>query len=77
MLRQERPRLVSSGGIMIRAILPPSIGPPLLSVFDAGLVADAGGEKRASRSCCQGEQERSCDPLGGIEEREGFIRPKF
>jgi hypothetical protein len=38
---------------------------PLLSMFDAGLVADAGGEKRASRSGCQDEQERSCDPLSG------------
>jgi hypothetical protein len=49
------------------AFLPPllSIRPPLLSVFDAGLVADAGGEKRASRSGCQDEQERSCDPLRG------------
>ena len=40
-----------------------SIRPPLLSVFDAGLVADAGGEKRATRRCYQGEQERPCDSL--------------
>jgi hypothetical protein len=36
-----------------------SIRATLLSVFDAGLVADAGGEKRASSSGCQDEQERS------------------
>ena len=41
----------------------------LLSIFDARLVADAGGEKRASRSGCQDEQERSCDSLR--EKRRG------
>jgi hypothetical protein len=30
-----------------------SIRPTFLAVFDAGLMADAGGEKRASRSGCQ------------------------
>jgi hypothetical protein len=57
-----------------RAVLPPllSILPPLLSIlpsilstFDAPLVAGAGEEKRASRSGCQDEQERSCDRLSG------------
>lgn len=61
-------------GSLVRAVLPLllavrppilSIRPPILSVFDAGLVADAGGEKRAGRSGCQDEQERSCDPLSG------------
>jgi hypothetical protein len=43
----------------LRLSLPPllSIRPTFLSVFDAGLVTDAGGEKRASRSGCQDEQE--------------------
>jgi hypothetical protein len=52
---------------LLLAVLPPilSICPPILSVFDAGLVANAGGEKRAGRSGCQDEQERSCDPLSG------------
>ena len=52
---------------LLLAVRPPilSIRPPILSVFDAGLVADAGGEKRAGRSGCQDEQERSCDPLSG------------
>ena len=47
--------------------LPPllSIRPSVLPVFDAGLVAYAGGEKRASRRGYQSEQERSCDPLSG------------
>ena len=57
-----------------RAFLPLllSIRPPILSIlasilstFDAGLVAGAGGEKRAGRSGCQDEQERSGDPLSG------------
>jgi hypothetical protein len=50
----------------VRFFLPPllSIRPPLLSIFDAGLVADAGGEKRASRSGCQGEQERFARSAG-------------
>ena len=47
----------------------------LLSIFDVCLVADAGGEKRASRSGCQDEQERSCDSLREREEREFFIHP--
>ena len=49
------------------SIRPPllSILPSILSTFDAPLVAGAGGEKRASRSGCQDEQERSCDPLSG------------
>ena len=51
-----------------------SICPPVLSIFDARLVADAGGEKRASRSGCQGEQERSCDPLSGDRGEEVFIQ---
>ena len=48
-------------------IRPPllSIRPPVLPVFDAGLVADAGGEKGASRRGYQSEQERACDPLSG------------
>ena len=56
------------------SIRPPllSICPPVLSIFDARLVADAGGEKRASRSGCQGEQERSCDPLSGNRGEGGF-----
>ena len=49
-----------------------SICPPVLSIFDARLVADAGGEKRASRSGCQGEQERSCNPLSGDRGEGGF-----
>ena len=52
---------------LLLAVRPPilSIRPPILSVFDAGLVADAGGEKRATRRCYQGEQECSSDPLSG------------
>ena len=52
---------------ILPSILPPllSILPSILSTFDAPLVAGAGGEKRASRSGCQDEQERSCDPLSG------------
>ena len=81
MPRQERPRLVPmlAGSVTLRvfgrlSIRPPllSICPPLLSIFDARLVADAGGEKRASRSGCQDEQERSCDPLSG-NRREGVF----
>ena len=49
-----------------------SILPSILSTFDAGLVAGAGGGKRASRSGCQGEQERSSDPLSG-NRREGVF----
>ena len=51
----------------VLTIRPPllSIRPPVLSIFDARLVADAGGKKRASRSGCQGEQKRTCDPLSG------------
>jgi hypothetical protein len=51
----------------ILSICPPilSVFPSILSTFDAGLVAGAGGEKRAGRSGCQDEQERSCDPLSG------------
>jgi hypothetical protein len=43
---------------LLLSIRPPllSIRPPLLPVFDAGLVADAGGEKRASRRGYQIEQ---------------------
>ena len=57
------------------SIRPPllSICPPVLSIFDACLVADAVGEKRASRSGHQGHQERSCDPLSGDREEEVFI----
>ena len=53
------------------SIRPPvlSIRPPVLPVFDAGLVADAGGKKRARRSGCQSEQKRACDPLSG---KRGF-----
>jgi hypothetical protein len=47
----------------------PAVVPPINTVFDAGLVAvswsDASGEKRASRSGCEHEHERSCDPLSG------------
>ena len=52
---------------MLPSILPPllSMLPSILSTFDAPLVAGAGGEKRASRSGCQDEQERSGDPLSG------------
>jgi hypothetical protein len=51
----------------VLSIRPPllSILPSILSTFDAGLVAGAGGEKRAGRSGCQDEQERSCDPVSG------------
>ena len=52
---------------LLLSIRPPvlSIRPPVLPVFDAGLVADAGGKKRASRRRYQSEQEQSCDPLSG------------
>ena len=52
---------------LLLSIRPPllSIRPPVLPVFDAGLVADAGGEKGASRRGYQSEQEQSCDPLSG------------
>ena len=71
---------VNVGGSVTRRVVrrlsirPPllSICPPVLSIFDARLVADAGGEKRASRSGCQGEQERSCDPLSGNRGEGGF-----
>ncbi len=71
--RRRPPGAVNVGGsVTLRVFRRPSIRPPLLSIcpsllsiFDARLVADAGGEKRASRSGCQGEQERSCDPLSG------------
>jgi hypothetical protein len=51
----------------------PAFGPPfhttVHTVFDAGLMAisrsEAGGEKRASRSGCECEQEPACDPLSG------------
>lgn len=61
------PELVETGSV-IPAVVPPvpAVVPPVHTVFDAGLVAvsrsDAGGEKRASRSGCEHEQERSCDP---------------
>jgi hypothetical protein len=59
---------------LILSIRPPllSICPPVLSIFDPRLVADAGGEKCASRSGCQGEQKRSCDPLSGDRGERGF-----
>jgi hypothetical protein len=60
------------GSVTRRGVRRPSIRPPLLSIFDTRLVADAGGEKRASRSGCQGEQERSCDPLSGDRGERGF-----
>ena len=68
------PDLRAAPESLIRAVLPPllPIRPPLLSIFDAGLVADAGREKRASRSGCKDEQERSCDPLSG-NRREGVF----
>ena len=52
---------------LLLSIRPPilAVFPSILSTFDAGLVAGAGGEKRAGRSGCQDEQERSCDPLSG------------
>ena len=78
--RRRPPGAVNVGGsVTLRvfrrlSIRPPllSICPPVLSIFDARLVADAGGEKRASRSGCQGEQERSCDPLSGDRGEGGF-----
>ena len=62
--------------VRVPSIRPPllSIRPPFLSIFDARLVTDAGGEKRASRSGCQGEQERSCDPLSGDRGEGIFIQ---
>ena len=68
------PDLRAAPESLIRAVLPPllPIRPSLLSIFDAGLVADAGREKRASRSGCKDEQERSCDPLSG-NRREGVF----
>ena len=65
---------VTRRGVRRPSIRPPllSICPPVLSIFDTRLVADAGGEKRASRSGCQGEQERSCDPLSGDRGERGF-----
>ena len=59
---------------LLLAVRPPilSIRPPVLPVFDAGLVADAGGEKRASRRGYQSEQERACDPLSG-NRRDGVF----
>ena len=65
-----RPALLS----ILLSIRPPllSILPSILSTFDAGLVAGAGRGKRASRSGCQGEQERSSDPLSG-NRREGVF----
>ena len=52
---------------LLLSIRPPvlAVFPSILSTFDAGLVAGAGGEKRAGRSGCQDEQERSGDPLSG------------
>ena len=65
-----RPPLLS----ILLSIRPPllSILPSILSTFDARLVADAGGEKRAGRSGCQDEQDRSCDPLSGNRGEGGF-----
>ncbi len=50
---------------LLLSIRPPllPIRPPVLPVFDAGLMADAGGKKRARRSRYQSEQKRACDPL--------------
>ena len=66
-LRRNNGLLVYCSGATTIWIRPPllSIRPPVLAVFDAGLVADAGGVKRASRRGYQSEQERSCDPLSG------------
>ena len=59
----ELAKLVYCSDATTMWIRPPLL--PVLAVFDAGLVADAGGVKRASRRGYQSEQERSCDPLSG------------
>lgn len=66
------PELVEAGSVI------PAVVPPIHTVFDAGPVAvsrsDAGGEKRASRSGCEHEQERSCDPPSRERGKGGFHR---
>ena len=42
-----------------------SIRPAVLPVLDAGLMADAGGNKRARRRRYQSEQKRARDSLSG------------